>query len=100
MHNNLFSKPILIFLVVIDSTLFVLGFLSADLRVSLLALLLVFLIDRYGRETLLGSGTEKISNAGKRIQITPEQKKEIAASLREQRIAKRNLRREARASKH
>ena len=88
MSRDMFPKPVWVFLIILDFCLLLLGFMSVNLMTSALALVLAFLINRYGLETLLGPDQGKGIRLHKKIQITNEQKREIIAALKAERMKK------------
>ena len=90
MSKELLPRPVWVSLVIIDFGLLPLGFMTRNLMTSLLALLLAFLIDKYGLETLLGSERGENIRLHKKVEITREQRKAIVAALRDQRASRRD----------
>lgn len=89
MSKELLPRPVWVSLVVIDFCLLLLGFMTRNLMTSLLALLLAFLIDKYGLETLLGSDKGENIRLYKKVEITREQRKAIITALKDQRASRR-----------
>ncbi|MBS6418227.1 hypothetical protein [Olsenella uli] len=89
MSKELLPRPVWVSLVVIDFCLLLLGFMTRNLMTSLLALLLAFLIDKYGLETLLGSDKGENIRLHKKVEITREQRKAIITALKDQRASRR-----------
>lgn len=89
MSKELLPRPVWVSLVVIDFCLLLLGFMTRNLMTSLLALLLAFLIDKYGLETLLGSDKGGNIRLHKKVEITREQRKAIITALKDQRASRR-----------
>ena len=94
MPRDLFPKPVWVFLIILDFCLLLLGFMTVDLTASALALVLAFLINRYGLETLLGPDHDRGIRLHKKVQITNEQKREIVAALKAERMKRRSGRKE------
>lgn len=90
MSKELLPRPVWVSLVIIDFGLLLLGFMTRNLMTSLLALLLAFLIGKYGLETLLGSDRGENIRLHKKVEITREQRKAIVAALRDQRASRRD----------
>lgn len=93
----MFPKPVWVFLVIVDFCLLLLGFMTMSLQVSILALLLAYLIHRCGLVELFGPDRGKsITLHDRKVQITPEQRREIVETLRAERLERRQERRQRR----
>lgn len=89
--DTLFPKGVWIALIILDTAMLIVGFLSRQFSLSVLALLLALIIDRYGCAALLGAHEADFKSTDSN-HLTIQEGRELMLGLRKHHLVRKQER--------